>query len=107
MKSEAAAHTIIRSGAEQHSIELLDGTLCTTQPELDHAVNNWRQIILFKLPLQRLAIQASGCAASAVQPVRQLCNLIDRGYGAAGELGYFSVDLGTRSLRNSARSFGE
>ncbi len=107
MKTEGATHAIVVTGASKQGVDFLGRSLSAAEPELQHAPHGRRQIFLVELPFNRFAIERLCRAALLLQPLLQASNLIDRGDGAAGELGKLCVDLRCRSLRNLTRSFGK
>jgi hypothetical protein len=55
--SEAATHTAVIAGAGKQGIEFLDGTLCATKPELQHAAHLGRQLLILEQALDGAAVE--------------------------------------------------
>ena len=106
--SEGATHAIVVTGAGKQAVDLLDGSLRTAEPELQHAAH-WRgQIVLVEQTLDGAAVElAQHLQPLRLQPLQQPGDLIDPGDGAACELGELGVDLGCRGLCYPTRSFGK
>src|SRR5262249_50468072 len=107
--AKSTADTIIIAGNSEERSDLLRRGLSSTEPEFEDTPDGWRQIIITAVeePLDRAPIEAFQFAIPLLQPLQQLCYLVDRGNGAGGDLGELSVDLRGSRLRNLPSSFGK
>src|SRR5262245_60174205 len=105
--AEGTTHAIVIAGAGQQSVDLLGGSLRTTEPELQHAPHGWRQLFIAEQLLDRLAIELLCRATLLLQPLQQSCDLVDSSNDTSGELSELGIDLGRRIPRDPARGFGK
>ena len=100
--AEGAAHSVIGAGALQQRVNLLGRGLRATEPQLEHTAHRRRQVLVFQLALDRLAVKLRHSAALLLQPGQQTRDLIDAGDGAVRELSELGVDLAVLPLARSA-----
>src|SRR5262249_31761452 len=106
--AEGAADTVVLTGTGEQCVDLFHRRLRTTESELEHTLHRCRQFFrVFQLPLERGLVELLKDAAVLPQPRQQLCNLVDAGTSAAGDLDELLIDLGRRRLRDLARSFSK
>ena len=106
--AERAADAIVVAGARKQRVDLLHRGLRAAEPELEHAPHRRRQQLGIDSSFSIAFLSSFSRAALLLQPCQQLCELVDPGDGAAGDLGELGVDLGAAAcaiLRAASAKF--
>src|SRR6516162_4293438 len=86
MKSECTTDPTIAADTCQQRVDLLDGCLCSTEPELERPpYRRWQIFMLSKLFFDSLSIEALAFVALLLEPGYKLSDLIDFGNCAVGD----------------------